>query len=361
MPDSQDILIVGASFSGLACASAAASRGLRVTVIERKRNLGSKLHTTGIIVKDVLDSVALMDSVPSKLVRRIDAVRLYAPNLRCIDLESPGYFFLATDTPELMMWLAQGAANHGASIECGETFTSALRTMGGFECGKHGHSRYLVGADGPSSSVAKALDLGRVTSTLFGVENEYDGMVINQPDRLHCFIDRRLAPGYIGWVLQGVHGVQAGIARHVRASTRDVLPAMDAFLKKTNHLFGLSAKRPSSVRAGHIPCGGIVSPPATDRAILIGDAAGMVSPVTAGGIHTALYHGQAAGHAIVDFLQGAKGDPSTWITLTYPRYRLKRVLRTLFNIVPSDTMFNLLLSSAPVRNAAQVVYFHSRR
>ena len=45
-----DVVVVGASFAGAACALAAAQRGLRVCVLERKRDPGDKLRTTGIIV-----------------------------------------------------------------------------------------------------------------------------------------------------------------------------------------------------------------------------------------------------------------------------------------------------------------------
>ena len=45
-----DLVVVGASFAGAACAIAAAQRGLHVVVLERKRDPGAKLRTTGIIV-----------------------------------------------------------------------------------------------------------------------------------------------------------------------------------------------------------------------------------------------------------------------------------------------------------------------
>lgn len=48
-----DCVVVGASFAGLACASVLARAGVRVTVLEKKADAGEKLHTTGIIVKDV--------------------------------------------------------------------------------------------------------------------------------------------------------------------------------------------------------------------------------------------------------------------------------------------------------------------
>lgn len=108
--------MVGASFAGLACATVLARAGLRVTVLERKADPGEKLHTTGIIVKDAIDQIALLDGLPAELVHRIDGVRLYAPNLRYVDLAAPGYYFLATDTPEVMRWLAAQAERAGASI-----------------------------------------------------------------------------------------------------------------------------------------------------------------------------------------------------------------------------------------------------
>jgi flavin-dependent dehydrogenase len=42
-----DVVVAGASFAGAACALAAARRGLRVVVLERKREPGDKLRTTG--------------------------------------------------------------------------------------------------------------------------------------------------------------------------------------------------------------------------------------------------------------------------------------------------------------------------
>ena len=47
-----DLMVVGASFAGVACALSERHSGLRVCVLERKRDPGIKLHTTGIIVRE---------------------------------------------------------------------------------------------------------------------------------------------------------------------------------------------------------------------------------------------------------------------------------------------------------------------
>jgi digeranylgeranylglycerophospholipid reductase len=355
-----DCTIVGASFAGLACAATLARTGLKVTVLEKKSDPGEKLHTTGIIVKDAVEQVALLDGLPQQLVHRIDGVRLYAPNMRSVDLAAPNYYFLATDTPNVMRWLTRRAEDGGARVALGALFRQADRTQSGLDLGEHGTTRFLVGADGPSSHVAKSLSLGHTTKFLFGIEHEYSGVDVPDADKLHCFIDKRLAPGYIGWIVSGVGVVQVGLARRVRGDLAAANAAMKTFLDKIAPVFDFRRMSPSSIRAGMIPCGGVVKPVAARRALLVGDAAGMVSPVTAGGIHMALKHGAAAAHAIADYLSGKTDDPSTWFVRSYPRFRTKRLLRFLFDHFQSDFAFDLLLGTKLVRSAASVVYFHHR-
>lgn len=365
-PDSRavdhDAVIVGASFAGLACAATLAGRGAVVTVMDGKREPGEKLHTTGILVRDALDQVPLLDGLPPQLVRRIDHVRLYAPNLRHVDLSAPGYYFLATDTPGVMRWLAERASRAGARMLWGCRFKRAWPTASGYDLGaSYGSTRMLVGADGPRSTVARSLQLGMNSQFLAGIEHEYADAPIHADDRLHCFIDRKLMPGYIGWVLQGVGVTQVGLARRqVAEDELGVVAAMARFLDKIAPLFDFRARQPLAVRAGLIPCGGTVHPVARPRALLIGDAAGMVSPLTGGGIHMALQHGARAGHVIGDFLNGSGDDPAAWAARTYPRFRIKRGLRLLFDHCQNDWAFDLLLASAPMRRLASQVYFHRR-
>jgi flavin-dependent dehydrogenase len=357
------LVVIGASFAGLACARAAALAGLRVTLLEKKARAGEKLHTTGLIVKDAVDTVPWLREVPPALVQRIEGVRLYAPNLRHVDLFAPGYYFWATDAPRLLDWMVESARAAGVDVRLGQLFTAASRTGAGWRVpladGSALQARYLVGADGPHSRVARALGLSSNEQFLFGLEHEYAGARM-EANLLHCFIDRQLAPGYIGWAFSGVGVAQVGLARRMgRASAAP--PGVDL-----QRLLGKVAGSvepqgpPLAVRAGMIPCGGLLPRVSCPGALLVGDAAGMVSPVTAGGIHTALHHGAQAGSAIASFLQGRAGDPADWLVGTYPRFRSKRALRWLFDRFQSDWVFNRLLGTAPMRRAAELVYFHRK-
>lgn len=355
-----DVVIVGASFAGAACALAAAHYGLRVCVIERKRDPGIKLHTTGIIVKEAAEQTWL-NRVPASLVRRVERVRLYAPNLCNLSLAAPGYYFLTTDTPNVMRWLADELRAHAVELRLQQSFTNATRDGDGWRIEGLGNARYLVGADGAKSRVAERTGLGRVDHFLYGIEHEFAGVQLAEPDALHCFISKRYAPGYIGWVAQNPTGVQFGLAlRHRNAQTRS--PDIDGFLQHIRGVVGLpSDAAPTATRAGLVPCGGPVSRIAAPGVILTGDAAGIVSPVTAGGIHSAWEHGWTTGRAIASHLRDGGPPPEPVATDAAPRFRAKRALRWTFDKLQFDWPFDLLLHSPPLRWAAEQVYFHKRR
>jgi flavin-dependent dehydrogenase len=280
--------------------------------------------------------------------------------MRWVDLDAPGYYFLATDTPNVIRWLAGQAQQAGVELACGTAFTSATKIRGGYTLDGFGETRYLIGADGPNSQVAKSLALGQNRKFLFGIEYEFAGIALTADDRLHCFLDRKLAPGYIGWMVPGAGVTQIGLARRMPRDPEAMKRVMDKFLDKVASVADVRNIEPVSIRAGTIPCGGVVRPVATERALLVGDSAGMVSPVTAGGIQTALKHDLAAGHALTEFLEGKCEDPQQWFAATYPKFRTKRLLRFLFDRFQSDSFFNVMLASRPVRMAASHVYFHRR-
>ena len=353
MSTAYDLAVVGASFAGLACADSAARRGLSVLVLDRKPAPGYRMHTTGLLVKEVADKL----EVPEHLTRAIPGVRLYAPNLRYADLDAPGYHFLATDIQGLMTWFADRAASSGATLRFGTPYRGAeahhehelrLRESGAT-------ARFLLGADGPSSTVAREFKLSANDAFLIGIEAEYQGVGGVDESRLHCFLDAELAPGYIGWVIPGVNITQVGLACRLPGK-----PRLKAFTEKLSALFDFSRARVIHHRGGLIPVGGRVRQWHGERVLLAGDAAGIVSPLTAGGIHTALESGWRAGHAIADFLGGAGPHPGIALERHYPRFRLKRWMRRAFDLNPPNALYNLLLGSPPFRARAAEIYFHRR-
>lgn len=349
-----DVVIAGGGFAGLACARALAARGMGVTVLERKKEPGIGMHTTGIIVKECADEFSL----PAPLVRKVTDVRLYAPSLKHIDLKSPDYFFLTTDTPALMRHLSHEASQAGANIlydtpyqsgTCDKKNPDAITVNGGWRC------RFLIGADGPRSKVADDFSLGQNKAFLLGAEAEYERLPLDNPNAFYCFLDQRLAHGYLGWVIPGVGVAQVGLAQRLPAR-----PDIDAFVGRMRGVFDFSAAKVVARRGGLIPVGGLVQPFSRDNVLLLGDAAGIVSPLTAGGIHTALHYGKILGEAIADYAQAGGRHPATRMACLYPRFHAKQMLRKGYDATP-NWMIEAMLTNPAFKVFAHTIFFRKKR
>ncbi|HEY2446381.1 MAG TPA: NAD(P)/FAD-dependent oxidoreductase [Rhizomicrobium sp.] len=347
-----DLVVIGASFAGLACARTAALRGLSVAVLDAKPEAGARVRTTGILVKEVTDAFDL----PSHCMSKIRGVRLYSPRGRSLDLHAPGYFFQATDTAALLRWLAAETGRAGATLLFGQKFEDGCADGSGVTISKLGiQASWLVGADGARSRVAEFFRLGRNRRFLAGAELECEPVASLDPRFLHCFADSAIAPGYIGWALAG-HGMsQFGAAARLGHK-----PRLAALTTRVKSILGIEALSVVERRSGLIPTGGPVSPLGRGRVLLVGDAAGLVSPLTGGGIHTALHYGRRAAQLISDHLCDRGPHPLAALSAEIPRYRLKRVLRGVLDLAPPNWSIDLMLMTPPVRAVAQRIYFHRR-
>ncbi len=351
-PQPYDLVIVGASFAGLAAAKTAAMCGLRVAVLEAKPSAGRGVKTAGILFKEAAEEV----DIPHALTRRVYGVRLYAPNLKHVDLFGPGSFFLTIETGRLLNWLAQEAMRAGAHILWRTPFEGALRRDGVFTfSGVNISARHILGADGAKSAVARCFGLGRNQRFMTAIEVEYDGLEKADPRFLHCFLDSGLAPGYLGWVAPGPSVFHAGVAAGPGRR-----PHLRAFLRKTEGIFGFEGACAVTRRMGRIPCGGLVKPWATEGVTLIGDAAGMVSPATGGGIGTAFRFGRRTAQVLADHLLHLGPPPEIALAKELPRFWRQQMMRLALDLAPPNALLSAVLSTPPMRRFAQYVYFRER-
>ena len=344
-----DVVVVGAGFAGLACARELAGSGLKVLVVDKKRNAGDHIHTTGILVKEAQDEWA----APANLVRAIRRVRVYGPSLRSAAVERDDYFFLATDTGRLLGWLQEETRKSGVEIRLGEAFCGARRQKDHWVLEETGTAcRFLVGADGARSPVARLMDLGRNTQYLKGVEYAYEAL--DQAElSLHCFVDPEFAPGYIGWVLPGVGVTQVGLACHSRHTVD-----LRGFIRRIDPLFGLSKRGVLEKRGGIIPIGGLLRNFYGEGVLLLGDAAGMVSPLTAGGIHRAYLYGRLGAQAITHHLRDGGPHPGEVIRKGYPGRPWQHAARWVYDHLPAGAMLEAVLRMPRVfRRVAGKIFF----
>jgi len=144
------------------------------------------------------------------------------------------------------------------------------------------------------------------------------------------------------------------------ASVKNRKPQLSALLDRVAAITGHRDLNIVERRSGLIPTGGPVEPIGRGRVMLIGDAAGLVSPVTGGGIHTALHFGRRAAQLVGEYLYDRGEYPLHAFSREIPRYRLKRAMRRLLDLAPPNMLIDAMLMTPPLRALAQRLYFHRR-
>ncbi len=299
------MVIIGAGLAGLHVSQLLAERNFRVLLVDRKASLDRSVHTTGIFVRRTLEDFSLPEDCLGPPVRH---VRLYSPARRGLDLASPHDEFRVGR----MGLLYQRFLNRGICagvawmpstrfIECAKLKVGlAVRLES--RSGSHLiRTRYLIGADGANSRIAETLKLDRNREWIVGVEEVLEDVPLAGPPMFHCFLDPSIAPGYLAWAVHDGEQVHIGVGGY--AARFDPLKALKEFRASLSDILDLRQARFIERRGGRIPVGGVLRRIANVDGLLVGDAAGAVSPLTAGGLDPCLRLSTFAAATIGDYLE----------------------------------------------------------
>jgi flavin-dependent dehydrogenase len=307
--DSADVLVVGAGLAGLHTATLLARQGHDVLLVERRAALAGAIRTTGIFVRKTLDDFPLPPDCLGPPIRR---VVLYPPNLRRpVDLVSSRDEYRVGDMAPLYEASAASAADAGVRIALstryagrhGDTFHLA---------GRDGpttvRARFVVGADGARSRVARDLGLDRNHHLLVGAEEVFELPGSDEPPTFHCVLDPSLAPGYLAWVVNDGQHAHVGVAGYADRYPEGLRRAVERFSASAPGLAGVDRPEAVERRGGLIPVGGLLRRISCPDGLLVGDAAGAVSPLTAGGLDPCLRQSELAAEVLDDALRAGKPD-----------------------------------------------------
>ncbi|MFC0681164.1 FAD-dependent oxidoreductase [Lysobacter korlensis] len=299
-----DVLVVGGGLAGFATATLLAERGHQVLLAERRPSLTTAIRTTGIFVRKTLDDFQLPPECLGPPIRR---VVLYPPSLRRpVDLVSARDEFRVGDMAGLYVAAARTAAHAGVHVALGTRYLG--RRDGGFLLdGRDGPTevtaRFIVGADGARSAVARDLGLDRNAHLLVGAEEVFEIPPGDEPPTFHCVLDPSLAPGYLAWVVNDGRHAHVGVAGYASRFPDGLRRTAERFSLSAPGLTGVA--RPDRVewRGGLIPVGGLLRRISSSEGLLVGDAAGAVSPLTAGGLDPCLRQSELAAGVLDDALR----------------------------------------------------------
>jgi flavin-dependent dehydrogenase len=308
--DEVDVLVVGAGLAGMHTATRLARQGHDVLLADRRPTLTGAIRTTGIFVRKTLDDFWLPPDCLGPPIRR---VVLYPPHLRGpVTLDSDRDEYRVGDMGPLYGAAARAAVDAGVRLALGTRY-DGRRDGAALLTGRDGptrvRARFLVGADGARSRVARDLGLDRNRSLLVGAEEVFAIPPGEETPTFHCVLDPSLAPGYLAWVVNDGRHAHVGVAGYADRFPAGMRRALARFAAAAPGL--PSGERPDEVerRGGPIPVGGLLRRIGCAEGLLVGDAAGAVSPLTAGGLDPCLRLSDLASDVLDDALRAGRTDP----------------------------------------------------
>jgi len=323
-----DVVIIGAGLAGLQCARLLAGQGAKILLVDRKTDLMKGVHTTGIFVRKTFEDFEFPAGTLGKAIRN---VTLYSPKLKALNLQSEKVEFRVGKMGLIYKEFLQECLENGVEFKFGMRYVSAKtgegETIVKFE--KKGAefrviTKVLVGADGANSRVAKDLQLEKNKEWIVGHEEVFRGVALKGEPILHCFLDATLAPGYLAWVTNDGEEVHVGVGGY--AEKFNPCEALKIFKEKVSeNIVQLACAEIVETRGGRIPVGGVLRSIANENGLLIGDAAGAVSPLTAGGLDPALRLSKMAARIISERLQA--DNPKVLLKFSGELFRARFISR----------------------------------
>ena len=304
-----DLIVVGGGPAGAACARRAAQHGLRVLLLEKETYPRPKLCGGAINprVHDLVD----FDLEPV-LERSFHAASIFAPSglrVDCIRQDISGH---TVKRSGFDYYLIKKAEEAGVEVLEDSPVVGIEHVKSGIRVLVHGDSykgHLLVGADGVNGVVSKECEIrskwanekiGLCIAANVPMNPEELVQIMSIPDN-DAVIPIELYFGILNWGYAWCFPKRDEVSIGVGCRLDKAINLREAwkiFIKRIEETKGMHLNT-SSKSAFRVPLGGPEPRLVARRTMLVGDAAGLVSPITGEGI----YHAMASGILAADVAQ----------------------------------------------------------
>jgi digeranylgeranylglycerophospholipid reductase len=333
-----DVLVIGAGPAGSMTAKWAAQRGARVTLIEKRQEIGSPVRCGEGMSKEWLHEVGI---TPGRWINvEVEGARIFSPSEKVFEINEKhagnevGY---VVERDGFDKQLAIDAANAGAELLLKTAAVSILRENGrvvGAKVKEFGASAEIrapitVGADGFESQVGRWAGIPtNLAMRDMDTCLQYRMTNVDCDVRYCDFYLGKVAPGGYVWIFpkaEGLANVGIGVQVSQVQSPADARTYLDRWI--ANHPGYAKGKKIDMVGGG-VSISQPLRQTVTDGLMLVGDAARMIDPLTGGGIANGCIAGKICGEVAAEAV--ATGNPSKEFLQKYEKGWRSRLEEKLF-------------------------------
>jgi geranylgeranyl reductase family protein len=291
-----DAIVVGAGPAGSTAAYRLAKAGADVLILDRARFPRDKPCGGGVTGRAARLLPFSIEPVVEHVVTAVDLRLRYGKTLSRGDAEPLVYM---TQRKRLDHFLVQHAVEAGADFREGTKVGAVAVSESGVSVEAF-EGKTVIGADGVNGITARALGLGG--NRVVGVALEGNLPYAKMNPRL---FDGRLAlelgvvPGGYGWVFPKGDHANFGVGGWEAEA-----PRLRDHLRRLCEAHGVAPDDLEELRGYRLPLREPRSTLARGRALLVGDAAGLIDPVSGDGMFEGFLSARYASEAVLDFLAG---------------------------------------------------------
>ena len=297
-----DAIVVGAGPAGSLAAYRLARAGARVVLLDRARFPRDKPCGGGLTVRAVRELPFAVDSVIEDAATRF---RLRAHYRGGFERCSREPLVALTQRRRLDAYLAERAAAAGADFRDGqkvEEVSADARAVSVRVGGRRIEAAALVGADGTNGVVARSLGLSLELDHGVALEGNVAHTDAPRARYAHTIaLEFGAVPGGYGWVFPKGDHVNVGVGGWASEG-----PRLREHLRRLCEAHRLPTERVRSLRGHRLPLRRPEARLARGRALVIGDAAGLVDPFSGDGIYEAFLSARLGADAVTSILAGER-------------------------------------------------------
>ena len=328
-----DAVVVGAGPGGSSAAYALASAGASVAILERARFPRDKPCGGGVLVSALQH---LPFDISPVVEREIFGFRVRYRRQDEFNHRYDEPLAVMTQRSRLDAFLAEQAVNAGAELRDGDP-VRAIETNRGVTVrttrGDAVEAGVLIAADGANGVCRRALGLPRLRAAVALEGNALRNQPAAERWTDHVGLELGSIRGGYGWVFPKHEHCNLGVGGYPSGA-----PELRRELADYARSEGFEAEALEQLRAHHLPLRDAGQTLTLGPVALIGDAAGLIDPLSGEGIGNAIRSGQLAAEAAQRYLDGAAPDLHGYEAAVAaeidPDLAVARQLQALFHQLP---------------------------